>query len=188
MKTRGGIKSKNRTRDMAYVALVAVLLAVGAWIYVPFIVPFTLQTFIVFLGTYLLGWKCVLAIIVYMVLGAIGVPVFAGGQAGVGTLLGQTGGYMLGWSFIPLTVWAFTKIFGQKTWAFIMASCCGLVLCYVLGTIWFSIVYTRDVGALGFGSALLWCVLPFVLPDLLKMALAIFIGAKVEKALCKKSL
>ena len=175
------VRDKNSTRKLAYVAIFSLLIAVGAWVSVPLAVPFTLQTFFIFLGSYLLGAKCLLAIAVYILLGIVGVPVFAGMQAGVGVLLSQTGGYMLGWAFIPLTVCVFNRVFGRKTWAYVGAMSLGLLLCYALGTVWFAIVYTRNVGAVGVGAALLWCVVPFLVPDLAKMAAAIFLGRKLEK-------
>ncbi|MEG1774848.1 MAG: biotin transporter BioY, partial [Oscillospiraceae bacterium] len=80
---------KNETLDLVYIALFAVLIAVCSWLVVPMTVPFTMQTFAVFLTLSLLGGKrgC-FAVAVYLLMGAIGLPVFAGGNAGLGTLLG----------------------------------------------------------------------------------------------------
>ena len=92
-----------RTRDLTYVALCAVLIAVCAWISIPAPVPFTLQTFGIFAALTLLGGRrgCY-AVAVYLLLGLVGLPVFAGFQGGAGTLLGVTGGYILGFGAAAL--------------------------------------------------------------------------------------
>ena len=90
-------KPKMRTVDMAYIALFAVVMAVCAWISIPAAVPFTLQTFGVFLAVGLLGGKRgTLAVLIYLLLGAVGIPVFAGFNGGLGYMLGATGGYIVG--------------------------------------------------------------------------------------------
>ena len=85
--------TKTRTYDMAYIAIFAVLIAICSWISIPMTVPFTLQTFGVFMAVGVLGGKRgSLAVLVYILLGAIGVPVFAGFSGGFGILLNNTGG------------------------------------------------------------------------------------------------
>ena len=59
----------------------------------------------------------------------------------------------------------------------------GLALCYAFGTAWFMFVYARQSGAVGLGTALAWCVIPFILPDLAKLALAVFLSDKLRRAL-----
>ena len=84
-----------RTRDLARAALFAALIAICSWISIPTAVPFTLQTFAVFLALGVLGGKLgTLSVAVYLLLGAVGLPVFAGFQGGLGALLGATGGYL----------------------------------------------------------------------------------------------
>ena len=92
-----------RTIDLAYIALGAVLIAVCSWISIPTTVPFTMQTFAMFFVLSILGGKRgTTAIFVYVLLGAVGVPVFANFTSGIGVLLGNTGGYILGFLFIGL--------------------------------------------------------------------------------------
>ena len=59
----------------------------------------------------------------------------------------------------------------------------GLAVCYAFGTAWFMVVYTHNSGAIGLGTALSWCVFPFIIPDLVKMALAISLSEQLRKAL-----
>ena len=88
--------TKTKTYDLAYIAIFAVLIAICSWISIPMTVPFTLQTFGVFMAVGVLGGKRgSLAVLVYILLGAIGVPVFAGFSGGLGILLNNTGGYMM---------------------------------------------------------------------------------------------
>ena len=78
----------HKTLNLTYMALGAVLIAVCSWISIPTMVPFTMQTFAVFLVLLLLGGKCATgAILIYILLGAAGVPVFAHFTAGIGILL-----------------------------------------------------------------------------------------------------
>ena len=84
---------RSKTYDMVYIAVFAVLMAICSWISIPATVPFTLQTFAVFLTVGVLGGKRgSMAVLIYILLGAIGIPVFAGFYGGVVPLLGNTGG------------------------------------------------------------------------------------------------
>ena len=106
--------TKMQTLDMAYIGLFAVVIAICSWISIPTVVPFTLQTFAVFLAVAVLGGKRgTLAVIVYVLLGAVGLPVFSGFKGGIGVLLNTTGGYIIGFVFSALVMWAFEKSFGN---------------------------------------------------------------------------
>lgn len=167
---------------MAQTALFAVVIAVCAWISVPTAVPFTMQTFGVFLAMGVLGGKRgTLAVCVYLLLGLAGVPVFAGGTAGVGVLMGATGGYLLAWVLAGLVVWGMEAALGRKTWVLALSLLLGLAVCYALGTAWFMAVYARQTGPIGLGTALAWCVLPFLVPDLLKLSLALLAQKRLAR-------
>lgn len=167
-------KQKWTARDMAYVAIFAVTIAICSWISIPTTVPFTLQTFAVFLAVGVLGGRRgTFAVLVYILLGAVGLPVFAGFSGGLGALLGTTGGYIIGFFFSALLYWAMTKVLGEKTPVMVVAMVLGLIVCYAFGTVWFMTVYARNSGAIGLGTALGWCVIPFIIPDLVKIALAV---------------
>ena len=95
-----------RTTDIAYIGLFVAAMAICSWISIPLVVPVTLQTFAVFLAVGLLGGKRgTIAVCAYIFLGAIGVPVFAGFGGGPGALLGQSGGYIIGFIFTALIMW-----------------------------------------------------------------------------------
>ena len=168
------VKPKMRTVDMAYIAMFAVVMAVCAWISIPAAVPFTLQTLGVFLAVGMLGGKRgTLAVLIYLLLGAVGMPVFAGFNGGLGYMLGATGGYIVGFVLSALVMWAVEAALGRKTWVLAVSMVLGLAVCYVFGTAWFMVVYARNSGPIGLMTALGWCVIPYVVPDLVKIALAV---------------
>lgn len=173
-----------RTADLAFIAVGAALIAICSWITIPLpSVSFTMQTFAVFLILLLLGGKRGTAsILVYLLLGAVGVPVFAGFTGGFGVLLGSNGGYLVGFLFMGLLYLLAEHALGQRTVVQIASLVVGLVVLYAFGTVWFLTVYTRTNGAVGIGTVLWWCVIPFVLPDLAKLALAFGIARRVVPA------
>ncbi len=161
------------TRELAMIAMGAALIAVCSWIAVPAAIPFTLQTFAVCLVTALFGLRMGLwTVAVYLLLGAVGVPVFSGFKGGLGALLGATGGYLAGFLFTALVVGLAVDQFGRKLPVLIVSMVLGILLCYTFGTAWFVLVYSRSSGPIGVGTALGWCVLPYLLPDAVKIALA----------------
>ena len=99
------MSTKIKIWDIAYIAMFAAVMAVCSWISVPATVPFTLQTFGVFLAVGTLGGKRgSLAVLTYLLLGAVGAPVFAGFSGGIGCILGSTGGYIIGFLFSALVI------------------------------------------------------------------------------------
>ena len=173
-----------KAADLAYTAIGAALIAICSWISIPTTVPFTMQTFAIFLLLSVLGGKRALtAIAVYLLLGAAGVPVFAGFTAGLGILLGNTGGYIVGFIFMGLIYWLAERLPGKKLWVDILAMVLGLAVLYAFGTAWFMVIYARANGPVGLGLVLTWCVLPFIVPDLVKLALAIALSRRITPAL-----
>ena len=161
------------TWDLAIMGLGIALIAVCSWISIPMTVPFTLQTFAVCLIAALLGLRRGLwTVLCYILLGAVGAPVFAGFKGGFGALLGVTGGYIVGFLFTALVVGLASERWGRKLKVLVPAMILGILLCYAFGTAWFVLVYTKNSGPIGVGTALGWCVLPYLLPDAVKIALA----------------
>lgn len=175
-------KSKITTKELVFTALMAVIIAVCSWISIPTTVPFTLQTFGVFMAVGLLGGKKgTISVLVYILLGAVGVPVFAGFSGGIGVLFGTTGGYIVGFLLSGLVYWAMTAAFGEKLPIMIIAMVLGLIVCYAFGTAWFMIVYAKNTAPIGLMTALGWCVFPFIIPDCIKIALAIVLTKQLKK-------
>lgn len=169
-------------RDLAFIGLFAVLIAVCSWITIPGAVPFTLQTFGVFCTLGMLGGRrgtC--AILVYILLGIVGIPVFSGFTGGIGQLLGMTGGYILGFLLMGLLYWLMTRLAGSSLPVMILAMVLGLAVCYTFGTVWFLQVYTRQKGTITLMAALWSCVFPFLIPDGIKLALALLLTKRLTR-------
>ena len=178
--------AKTKTYDMAYIAVCTVLSAICSWISIPMTVPFTLQTFAVFLSVSILGGRRgTMAVLVYVLLGAVGIPVFAGFTGGPGIILNTTGGYIIGFILSALIMWLTESLFGKKLPVQILSMVLGLLACYAVGTVWFMFVYMRQTGAVGLGTVLGWCVIPFIIPDAVKIALALMLGNTLRRPLSK---
>ena len=173
-------------REIAYTALGVALLIICSWLSVPLTVPFTMQTFAVCLVAALFGLKIgILAVAVYLLLGIAGVPVFAGFEGGLGYLLGATGGYLVGFLLTALVVGIAADKRGRGKKVLISAMVIGVLLCYALGTAWFVLVYTRTSGPVGVATALVWCVLPYVIPDIVKIVMAALLTNRLHPLLWK---
>lgn len=178
----------NRLYATIYIGLCAALIAVCSQILIPGPVPFTLQTFAVFLACGVLGGKRgTVSVLIYILLGAVGLPVFAGFKGGIGALLGTTGGYIIGFIFTALVMWLFEFLFkNSKTKKIIpigISMAAGLIVCYAFGTAWFMTVYTNTKEPVGILTALSWCVFPFIIPDVIKIALALLLSSRLKKAI-----
>ena len=167
------------TRDLTRIALFAALMAICSWISIPTTVPFTLQTMGVFLAVGLLGgFRGTLAVVVYVLLGAIGLPVFSNFTSGLGN---TSSGYVVGFVFSALLMWAMEKLLGRSLPVLAVSMVLGLIVCYLFGTVWFMAVYTNTKGAVALGTVLGWCVFPFIIPDLVKIAAALMLSRRLRK-------
>lgn len=166
---------------MVIAALGTVLIVVCSWISIPTVVPFTLQTFAIFLILDLLGAEIGLASIgVYLLLGSVGLPVFAGFSGGIGCLFGPTGGFLVGFIIMGIVYLIFQK-YQKRPILNILTLIIGLVACYTFGIYWFILVYSG--GEVTFSTALNLCVLPFIIPDLLKLAFALVVSKRLKKSI-----
>ena len=173
--------SPYRVKDMTHIALMVVLITVCSWISIPAPVPFTLQTFAVFFALLFLGGHHgMTAICVYLIMGAIGLPVFTGFQGGMGVLAGAYGGYIGGFLVTAILFRLMAKDASQTRSVAVLVL--GLAACYACGTIWFMNCYSAE-SELALPAALTMCVFPFILPDLGKLALAVFLVKRVKKFL-----
>ena len=172
------MKEKHSVQDMIYIALMTVVIALCSWISIPSVVPFTMQTFAVFCALLLLGGRRgFLSVLLYILLGAFGLPVFSGFRGGLGVLLGPTGGYILGFLLGALLFWLLEGRLRELVMLIL-----ALFVCYLFGTVWFVYVYSSGGKEIGFGAALMLCVLPYLLPDAIKMLLAFVLARRVKKA------
>jgi len=172
-----------RTRDMVTAALIVSLLAVSAWVTIPLgAVPVTLQVFVVVLAALLLspGWAAA-ALGVYIVMGAAGLPVFSHATGGLGVLAGPTGGYIIGF-FLGAPIGAAVRLMlrGRRVQPIVgdVAAAAVCIVCiYLLG--WVQLAAVTNMGP---AQAFLIGVVPFLIPDAIKAAVAISIATAVRRA------
>ena len=170
--------------DIVIIGLSAAIIAVCSQISIPAAVPFTLQTFAVFVGAGLFGAKRgTLSVVIYILLGAVGVPVFSGFRGGISALFGATGGYITGFIFTALIVGTVSDKFSRNPLPLVISMLLGLAACYIFGTMWFMIIYTRNTGAIGLSAVLSMCVVPFIIPDIIKITCAALVCGRVGKHL-----
>ncbi len=174
---------KLTAKDTAYIGMMAALIAVCAWITIPYTVPFTMQTFGVFITLRLLGGRRGTAAIgLYILLGIAGVPVFSGFGAGIGVLAGPTGGYIAGFLLTGLLYCAAKPLRGTRVRDNLVLAA-GLLVCYAFGTAWFCVVKGNAGSPMGFLQAIGICVLPYLIPDGAKLLLADLIAQRVKKTI-----
>ena len=170
-------KTGKRLQKMTMTALMTAVICILAPLSIPIgPVPISFTALAIYLSLYLLGWKLgTVSCLIYILLGAVGLPVFSGFSGGIGKLLGPTGGYIIG--FLPMAALA-GAIIERYHNRFIQFSAmtAGMALCYVFGTIWFCIVMKTTVAA-----ALSACVFPFIPGDMIKIMIALTGGPILKK-------
>lgn len=171
--------------DIVKISLMTVIIVLCGWITVPAPVPFTMQTFGIYMAVMLIESKnAFISVILYILLGLAGLPVFSGFASGLGHLLAPTGGYILGFLMCPLVCLLGEKIFSKKIPQTILLSA-GTLLCYATGTLWFTVTTNQSSNPTGLWSALVLCVFPYIIPDALKLFTAYFMAKKIKPILSK---
>lgn len=178
---------KTTVYSVASVAIGVALIAVCAFITVPGLgsmVPFTLQTFAVNAICALLGWRRGSAsVAAYILLGAAGLPVFSGMRGGYSVLMGPTGGYIIG--FLPMALivgFMYEKLRSKRALSWI-SMLVGEIVMYAFGTAWFVIVYPNPISI---PTALMMCVVPYIIPDIIKCVLALFVADRTYGVVNRK--
>lgn len=176
-------KSILSAMDITLIALFTALIAVCSFITVPVgTVPFTLQTFAVFVAAGLLGARRgTLSVVAYIIIGAIGIPVFSKMTGGVGVLTGPTGGFIIGFILTALIIGLLPRVIkvGDKRIKLVVlfiSMLLGDAVCFAIGTVQFMVVMD-----MGLSATLGLCVIPFIIPDLAKMVVAIIVVDRVKK-------
>lgn len=169
---------RGKTYSIVITAMFAALTAVFSQISIPIgPVPINLALLSVFVAGGLLGIKrAVISQLVYVLIGAVGLPVFAGFKGGVGALTGPTGGYIIGYVLAAGAVALITAVWNKKLPALIVSMLAGLVICYAFGTAWFVISSGTNLLA-----ALSSCVFPFLPGDALKIAAAAALCLRLKR-------
>ncbi|WP_164914432.1 biotin transporter BioY [Aminipila luticellarii] len=173
-----------KTTNMILCAVFAAITGVSAGLMLPLPftpVPITLSTLAVMLtGALLGGWYGSASMIVYLLLGIFGAPVFSGYTGGFDKLIGPTGGYLAGYILTAFITGIIIEKMNKKNNLYInvLAMALGLSACYVLGTLW----YMFSTGT-PLWTALISCVFPFLIGDALKIAVAAVLASKLRPAM-----
>lgn len=169
------MSKQNKIKQVAFAALFTGLLTVFSQIYIPFAIPVTLQVFIVCLCGYTLEAKWgSTSVLVYIILGAVGLPVFSGFKGGFSVLFELTGGFIIG--FIPLV---FLCGLTQKTsikFLKIILSLIGLLICHLCGVIQFAIISKTDLWV-----SLLTVSLPYIVKDIILTVMANLVSKYIKE-------
>lgn len=175
-------KNRKKLLDLIFTALLAALICAAAPFSIPVgAVPLSLATLAVYIAASVIDWKHgVAAVALYVLLGAVGLPVFAGFTGGVQRLVGMTGGYIFGYIPCALVTGLIIDRYADKKLIWPAAMLAGTVCCYAFGTAWFCVV-----SGMNLWRALSVCVLPFLPGDALKIVLATAVGIPVRRAVAR---
>jgi len=171
--------NKRKTLDVSVIAFFAALTAICSQISIPLPftpVPLNLALFSVFMSGSILGSrKGAMSQTIYVLLGCLGLPVFANMRGGIGVVIGPTGGYIVGYIITSFIVGLFVKI-KQNFIVTGLSMTVGLVACYIIGTAWFVFITQTRIW-----NALLMCVFPFLIGDILKIFLAATLSQRLKE-------
>lgn len=181
------MQHKNRLFHMVFIALMTAVISVVSPFSIPLPfspVPLSLTTFVLYLSIYILGHKySFYSTVLYLLLGIIGLPIFSGFSGGIGKLLNPTGGYLVGYLFIPLLAGYFIQKYSTKVLFCFLGMTLGTLACYFTGILWLSLwseaslFTTISVG-----------LLPFLPGDLCKICLALLLGPRLKVRLTNAGL
>lgn len=172
------VSNLSKTYNYALCALFTAFIAICSQIAIHIgDIPISLSMLAIYITGMVLGAKYgVISVIVYILLGAVGIPVFAGGKGGAAVILGPTGGFIIGYIFCVMIVgWFNGKKEKNKIYS-IISMILGLISCYVLGMGWYSIISEVPIKL-----ALKYCVIPFIPGDIIKIIIAVIVYDIIHK-------
>lgn len=172
---------KIRTKQMVLIALMTAVTCVLGPLSIPLPfspVPISLTNFAIFLAIFVLGMKNgTISFIIYLLLGAVGVPVFSSFRGGLQVLAGPTGGYLIGFIFLALIMGFALDHFDRKLVPTIIGMIIGMAVCYAFGTVWLA-----KLLSLSFKEGLMMGVIPYLAGDAAKIIIAAIVGPKLYGA------
>ncbi len=176
------LRSK-RAEDVCLVGIFAAIITISAYIQLPLLsLSMTLQVFAVYLTLFVLGEKKgILTVLVYILMGLAGIPVFSGFSGGIGVILGKSGGFIIGFLPALFVCSRLMRIFGTGIGGRFISALLSMIPCYVLGSVWFCFVFMGEFTLSSYGASLLVSVLPYIIPDALKILASVYVGRKLER-------
>ena len=168
------------TKKLTLAALMSALLCLLAPLSIPIgPVPITLSLFVIYIISYVLDVNtAIISVFIYLLIGAAGIPVFAGYKSGIGIILGPSGGYLISYLLIVYISSYINNKYPNKKIVQLFAMFISLIICYIIGTIWFSVFKKMT-----FVESLFICVFPFIITDMIKIIAACIIGTEIRQRL-----
>ena len=171
-------------RTMISIAVMAAIISVISPFIIPLpftMVPVTFANLVIFLGVFLLGMKSGTAsVLIYLLIGFVGLPVFSGFTGGLSMLAGPTGGYLIGYIFMALICGLFVDRFKNSRMMYCVGMILGMLVLYALGTLWLAFQAN-----LTFIAALFAGVIPFIPGDIAKIIICLVLGPVLQKGLSR---
>lgn len=181
------MNNKSNIKNLTFIALMsAVICIISPWSFnIPVSpVPLSLSSLAIYIAVYVVGWKrTTISVIIYLLIGIAGLPVFSNFGSGIGKVLGPTGGYLIGYIFVAILSGYLLERFYDRKWAHFTALLFGTIVMYGFGTLWLSYVMKLSI------VESLWIgVIPYILLDIIKIAIAMFLGSSIKKRLLKSGI
>lgn len=183
--TNSKTTSKSKVYQMAVIGVMAAVICILGPLSIPIgLVPISFTNLAIYITLYIIGMKKgTISLILYLVVGFSGVPVFSGFTSGPPRLFGPTGGYLIGFVFMAFIAGFFIDKFLNKWYLSIVGMILGTAVCYTFGTTW--LAYQANISV---RAALALGVFPFIFADLSKIILSAYIGPKIRKHLVRANL
>lgn len=186
-KSNQSLNGKSTTYQLALIAIMTAVTCILGPLSIPLPfspVPISFTNLAIYLTLFILGQKKgTISYLIYLLVGFVGMPVFSGFSSGPGKLLGPTGGYLIGFILMALIGGFFIEYFPGNIPMYVLGLVLATIVAYILGTVWLS--YEAN---LTFIQALMLGVIPYLLGDGIKIAIAVIIGPTVKKGLIRANL
>ncbi len=173
---------KDKIQNIALIALFTAFICVCSFISIPFYVPITLQIFAIFVSVSLLGVKAgVVSVLLYLLLGAVGLPVFSNFSGGISHLFSQNGAYLFGFIVAVLITGLAQKKLNKTYAGYFLSMLFGLIGCYLFGAIYFTFLFSSGEPLVAISIWFMSFVLPFMFIDIIKISLAATLVVRLKK-------
>lgn len=178
---RSATHKQKHIHNITLISVCTAIIIISAWLTIPFFIGITLQTFAILLTCLLFNFKISFsAVLTYIFIGTIGLPVFSGFGSGISFLIGPTGGFIISFLLFPI-IFKLFRIRDKRSHIFrVISMCVCLLVCYICGTLWYCFGYlSGDINNIW--SILSICVFPFIIPDIIKIFIADIIYSRLSK-------
>ena len=168
-------------KDLCLISLFVALITIWSWISIPLAVPVTLQIFAVFLACAYLGLlRGIMCVLVYILLGIVGVPVFSNFRGGISHLFTPSGGFIIGFLLSAIIIGVLIRKKQNNFNSFFIAMIIALFVCYIIGSAWIT-VFSTDILNIDFVLNTFLGLIPLLIIDIIKVFVAAVLAVKLKK-------